>query len=275
MIMRKPIKIRKPVQLEYCSCFGQNTVSVDGEPQGIYVNGFKEAIAVLKNYTETVTLYIKEELSSEEINAILEYKVPINLLVSSVEYLYDVVPLLTKVPYCGITLVVNRNMHFDRLRELLHVAKSTKIHIITLVQFNPTTTSKLDLFDMVEQIKNYTHHMLLDMRNVIGHESVCASDTKRLSKYYFEGSDGWVLDIDAVTALMSTIQKHFKLRKISVERIEFSPSNGRIRHSMGESNLLFGIRPFFYVKEESGKTFTRTDSLLGTSCKNCGKAIFD
>src|SRR5690606_5362872 len=206
-------------------CFGQNTVSVDGEPQGIYVSGFKEAVAVLENYSETVTIYIKDVLSAEEINSILEYKVPINLLIKDVDYLQEVVPLLTQVPYCGITLVVNPLMDFWKVREILHVAKSTKIHIITLVQFNPANMSKLDLFSMVEQIKNYTHHMLLEMPSHIHEASVTALGASKLPKYYYKGSgDDWILDNDSVTDLMLVIQKHFKLRKISVERIEFSPS---------------------------------------------------
>lgn len=283
MIIRTPIKIRKPILKDYCNCFGQNTVSVDGIPQGIYVKGYEGAKNVLENYLEIVPIYIKDALGIEELEDLLSYKAPLNLLVDNLPYLEEMLPLLSKIPYCGITLDVTSSMDFEKLRSLLHVAKSTKIHIIGLMRYNPALSSRLDLYSVIEQVKNYIHHILLEIPQDISDEiytELKHSSTwndKRFQEYYdYEVTSGkWYLRSETVDSFMEFTHKHLKLRKISVECINFVPNKGRIRHNIGESNLIFGMRPFPHARESSVREFSKVEDLQGTSCEQCKKPIFD
>lgn len=303
-VTRVPIKLRKPIHKDFCSCWGTQTFAIDGIPQ--YINGDKFTHVMylhdfLSSTPACLPIHFTYHDSSVDtmIGLCISMKIPVVVKTNQVLPTY-ILEELRKVPHSGIQVSINfldgliKNRLEDNasdtfsIREMISLAKSWKIFVSLAVEHQPHLTSKLDLFEIVDNVKNYVSHILIsypDFTDVYFHEvkaiweSLSYGSAERFRQYYMPHvpTRTWAIRPRYRDDIISSLSEYLKGKKIGLEIVEHKLKHvypeTRIRHiSTGLSDLPLGIRPFFYEKSEEG--FVKVESLEGFTCEKCEKSIF-
>ncbi len=306
-VTRVPIKLRKPIHRDFCKCWGVQTFAIEGVPQ--FINGdnsFTSAEQLIDFLDSTpVCLPIHFTYEDDSVGILIglatSRKVPVVVKTNRVlpDYILDE---LRKVPHSGIQVSINflddlmRNRLEEgasdifSLRQMLFLAKSWKIFTGLHVDYQPHLVSKLDLYEIITMVKNCVSHMEItfpDLSDELFYEmksrweSLKTSSVEKFKQYYIADvpTRTWTVRSRFKEELLSGLVEYLKDKKVSIEVMEHHKKymhgslEDRVRHmTSGLSNLPFGIRPFFYEKDED--VFKEVESVEGCSCQKCGKPIF-
>jgi DNA repair photolyase len=203
---------------------------------------------------------------------------------------------LRKVPHSGIQLSIKflddtmRNRlergasAISDLREMISLAKSWKIFISLSIDYLPHLVSKLDLYEMVDMVKNYTSHILIKYPAITdelfyeaktGWEALKHGSTEKFKQYFIAQvpTRTWVVRPRYKEEITKGLSEFLRGKKITLEVLDEYEETDRIRHmASGLSDLPLGIRPFSYENVEG--IFKKTDSAEGFTCPKCEKPIF-
>jgi len=243
-IKRVPIKIRKPILLDTCTCYGQKVIAINGEPKLIEIDS-KQASDMMNDVASMLPISIYNRPDVKELEEIMKYKVPAHVWVGNdIDYGFEVLTRIKDVPHSVMIFKAGHTMDFVKLRELLSLAKTHKVMTTMWLAFLPNTTSKIELFSEIEQVKNFISHLLIQ------------GPIKK--------------------SMMLDIEKYLKERKITCEWLEnASEVNGKVRFiSNINDNLPLGIRTFSYNKDNSVGAFVEGKVEEQVCCQKCQKPIF-
>jgi hypothetical protein len=301
-ITRVPIKIRNPIHKQFCNCWGIQTFAIEGVPQFIKVDGLtNESMSDFLHSTPVcLPIHFMEFNESNEmkIRMALGMGVPVVIRTNTV-LPHWLLQALKEVPHSGIQISMNfldevmRNRlergasDIFELRKMISLAKSWKIFISLVVEHQPHLVSKLDLYEMVDMVKNYVSHIFISypsFSDVLVHEaksmweSLRTSSSDKFRQYYMPDvpARAWVIRPRYMQEITEGLSEYLKGKKIGLEVVDHHLKyNGydRIRHqNSGLSDLPMGIRPFFY--EKTDELFKEVESVEGFTCKKCEKPIF-
>lgn len=299
-ITRVPIKIRKPIHRQFCKCWGLQVFSIDGVPQ--FINGDKfTSVVHLMDFLDATPACLPVHFSEYDnsldplIGLCINSGIPVVIRTNKVLPHY-ILEELRKVPHSGIQISINFLDDLMRnrlgrgasapsdLREMISLAKSWKIFVSLSVEYQPHLVSKLDLYEIVDMVKNYVSHILISypsFSDVLYHEikggweSLKHGSSDRFKQYFMPEvpTRTWVIRPRYKEEFTSGLSDFLKGKKITLEVLDQYEESNRVRHiPSGLSDLPLGIRPFFYEKVEG--TFRKTDSPEGFICPKCEKPIF-
>lgn len=300
MVVRVPIKLRKSVHKEFCSCWGIKVLSILSVPHLFSVDNLsdEQVVEFLDSTDVAVPVYFSSytEDHNFRINQFLSRKIPVVIKTNSV-IPSDILRKMKEVPHSGIhvsinfldDLIKNRleggGSSIDSIREMLFLAKSWKIFSILTVDYQPHLVPKLDLFEIIDEIKNFIPHVIINFPSIDDEhlldnkhkwEALAPSSMERFKQFYMADvpTRTWMIRDRYKEDILETLQEFVKNRKITLEVVgDYCDSSNRVRYApSGLSKLPLGVRPFFYKKE--GIEFLEVPSIEGESCPKCGKPIF-
>lgn len=304
-VIRKPIKIRKPIQAEHCSCWNTKVFSVDSSPFLVVVDALSlsELVDFLDTIDQSTGLYFKEPLNEEgeqKVMLALSKKLPVTIKTSSV-LSNHILEAMTKVPHSSIHAEVNfldtslGNKIYPEvdsiqdIRDMLYYAKTYKVFTVLSIRYQPHLVPKLDILEIIDMLKNQVSHLTLDMTGVddkefhLKHksrwEALVPNSIDNFRKYYSPdvSTRSWELRPKFKKEFLKDIKLFIKPRKIGMEILEEFDNGNRIRHisrdkSSGLSMLPLGMRPFWYQKVEG--VFEKMEEAPNQQCSSCQKPIF-
>ena len=297
-IVRVPVKLRKPIHKDFCSCWSISVFSIGGTPQFILGDNMttEQLIDFLDSTDECLPIFFKEPTEKCEQKAwiALSRKVPVTIRTNKV-LPNSILELMRSVPHSGIQVSMNfldetmrerletGSSEVKDLREMLFLAKAWKIFTSLSIEHKPHLVSKLDLLEIVELTKNHVSHILLHFPEIwdeeyldhkYGWEALKPSSVETFKKYYTPNvpTRSWRVKENHKDDIVKVMLQFIKNRKLTLEVVG-NWEGQRIRHiNSGHSKLPLGIRPFFYKKENG--LFEETKALEGSVCKTCEKPIF-
>jgi hypothetical protein len=300
-ITRVPIKIRQPIHKQFCKCWNYQVFSIDGVPQ--FINGDKLLDTDIADMLVEMPVMLPIHLTYIEgdvgfpirLGMIIARGVPVVIRTNCVLPQW-ILSELRKVPHSGIQLSMNflddsmRNRlergasPISDLREMTSLAKSWKIFVSLSIDYLPHLVPKLDLYEMVNMVKNYISHILIRYPRITDElfysakgkwESLKHGSSDKFRQYYMPHvpSRTWVVRPRYRDEFTTGLSEFIKSKKISMEVLDEYDLEDRVRHiPTGLSDLPLGIRPFFY--ENLGESFSPTNSADGFICPRCEKPIF-
>jgi DNA repair photolyase len=288
-IVRQSIKIRKPIQKDFCRCHKVGVVVVNGIPQ--LVTADEMSPTDMSKYLDSVSLttpvYFHEYtyINRESMIECLDRNIPVTIRTEDVLD-EEILRRLSSVPHSGIhvsidflegsytNFVEDLAPRLDSLRKMMFLAKSWKIFIGLVVSFLPHITNKLDLYEVCEALKNCSSHVMISFPEI---PDIVYNDRKHewpnFKTYYqpYIPDRSWIVKESCRKSTLEDLNTFLSSRKMSIENISIEPME-RIRHiPTGLSDLALGIRPFYYVKDENGN-FSEG---MGEEqpCSTCGRTL--
>ena len=269
--------------LDLCTCYDQNVISIEGKPQSISLTT-EHALWMLQDVDCILPIRLQDTPDIRELTRLASYKVPLHVMIGDdVGYGYKVIELLRNIPHSIMITEITSDTNYSELREMLHLAKSHKIMITIVINYQPHITRKVDIFSMIEQVKNYVSHALIMVPTRISDEDIYSSkesySASRLRKAYTADipSRYWLLNKTALAPVVSDIEKYLKDRKISCDWLDLDAPHikGKTRYESNTGKSLpLGIRTFTYVKDNSIGTFVETEVSEPSCCQKCNNPIF-
>lgn len=241
---RIPIKIRKPILLDSCTCYDQKPVCINGKPQVLNVP-YDKALWLLNDVSGVLPLCLQGKPSMDELDCILDYKVPVHVdIEGDIEYGYELIEQLKKVS--GSVLVFSiapsRDLNLEKLRNLLFVAKNHKVMVTMNIRYT-SGTKKIDMMDNIEQVRNFVSHVII------------------------KG--------DVSQKVMADMERYLKERKITCECLGSMQVDNKVRLSASVNpSKPLGLKTFTYVKDVSVGTFIECEPDQQICCQKCEKPIF-
>ena len=299
-IERVPIKIRKPIHKEFCSCWNTQVLSITGVPYLIMGDDLSldELHKLLDTLDTTTGFFFSEHISKsrEKIMLVLSKKLPVTVR-TKCALPTDMIDALRGVPHSSIQVSINFLDDFLRnrlepessdlfdLREMMSIAKSYKIFVVLMMDYMPHLSSKLDLYEVIDMTKNYVSHMLLRFPSVRDEDLY---DTYRtqwealkphysdIFKQYYVANvpyRTWEIRPKYKKALTKELQEYLKPKKVGLEVTDLWYSKNRVRQvASGLCELPMGMRHFYYKKEDG--VFTKVPDMPDHVCKTCEKPMF-
>jgi len=299
-VVRKAIKLRKPIHKEFCTCHDIQVLSMNGVPYVWNADklSFDELHLILSGLDTLTPVMFSEpvEYCRDKIELCLEYKIPVNVCTNKV-IPSDLVTEISKVPRSSIQVSMEFLDPFIRNRlapeasdpsaliEMMHMAKSKKIFQTLEIPWYPHLVGKLDVFEMVEMMKNYVGHvivMFLPIHDLLYKSEVTkweALSPKSLEsfKHFYEPSvpdRTWRIRNKYQQEFLSDLSDFIKVKRLTIEVVEWDESP-RVRHqSVGSADHPLGMRPVLYKKGEEDGKFYLTDTETERPCHHCGKTLF-
>lgn len=299
-IIRVPIKIRKAIQKDYCSCWGTKVFSVDDVPFLTIVDDVPiETLAEMLNTLDSSTgFYIQKPLNKEteqKVLMILSHKLPVTINTSKV--LPDhIIEAMTTVPHSSIHASINFLDYstgnkiepadtIDDIRDMLYYAKNHKVFTVLSIKYYPHLVPKLDLFEVVDRVKNQVSHIVMEFPEITDEiyythyktlwEALVPNSLELFRKYYQANvlKRSWEIKPKYIKEFMKDMQLFIKPKKLGMEVMENFESDNRIRHKLsGMVELPLGMRPFWYKKVDD--VFEKVEDVPSQDCPKCLKPIF-
>lgn len=296
-VKRVPIKIRKPIQRDFCQCYDLSVLLVDGEP-GLVVGdrlSYTDMVRYLDTVEITTPIFFSTYFGNEDkIKACISRKLPVG--VNTYTVLSDkVVDALAEIPHCSIHISIDLVEDFTMnpipdsssgavlLREMMHLAKSRKIFLSLNIPFFPYISPRLDLLEAVDMYKNLVDNVSISFPDISDElfrsnkamwEHYAVGCTDRLKAMYVADvpSRSWKIRDRYKQDTVSAIVTFLKSKKLPIEIIDDDVSVNRIRRvSSGFSEFPLGMRSALYSKVDG--FFTRADHRSEGICKTCSKTL--
>lgn len=164
---------------------------------------------------------------------------------------------------------------------MMSYAKAMRVHVLTEVQYRPELYSTLDLFELLDALKNFSSmiHLVSDpipaelMENQI---SACYSDSElesinRLVKklYYPDIRDrSWHLKNSKYDTLMESLKSYLKGRKLTYRGVHNYDDR---KSTKGSGSHGMGMKPRVYVKSEG--SYKPSEDMKSCKCDDCSGMI--
>ena len=165
-IVRSPIKIRKPILRSFCSCWSPNfnVAYVDGAPHYIVVNGTQEDVhQFIESVVQSLSFFVSDSNKefSGVIGEVVKCGLPIKVGLTRVSITEELIASMSSVPHSSISIGITENTVVvpQDLRMLLSIAKDWKVSSSLRIQYAPHLLRKLDLFDLIDRVKNFISHV--------------------------------------------------------------------------------------------------------------------
>lgn len=297
-IVRVPIKLRKPILKEYCGCWNTKVFAVRGVPHYILGDNLsiEELTTMLDSLEQSVGFHFSEHIDvcRDKVMEVLNRKLPVTIKTNCVLPL-DVIEALRSVPHSAIHISMNfldnsiRNRlepsasDIFSLREMMFLAKSYKIFVVVHMDYQPHLVSRLDLFEIVDMVKNQIAHLIVRFPRVRDEdfytnrtkwESLSSSSLNTFKQYYVADvpTRTWNIREKYRKSFLNELQTYVKSKKINIEIDSSWESSNRVRHEhSGLSDLPTGMRPFFYDKIDG--VFVSRSEAPDQVCEKCNKQI--
>lgn len=299
-IVRKAIKVRKPIQQEFCACHNIQVLATNGMPELCIAD--KLSTEELQKLLDTASIMIPvgfldgvSPVSQKNIRMCLERNLPVTIRTKGKipESLLDA---LSKVPRSSVQTHIEfidpfvRN-RMDRtaaepksLLEGMHLMKSKKIFQSLNIVWHPYFDSMFSVFEIVDMFKNYISHVMVTFYELTDQEYKSYIDvwegvfnvTASHFKHFYAPdvrSRSWQIKDKHKQGFLSCLGDFLKGKRLTLEVME-REGEGRIRHSHnGTSACALGIDPMFYVRCEDGM-YQPAKDIQEEPCIKCGKNIF-
>lgn len=298
-IVRKAIKLRTPIQLDYCDCWGVKILSANGIPYLSVADGTPiENIRRMLELEQSIGYYFSEPIEDcmDKVLLVLSQNIPVTIKTNKV--LPDkLLQMMHNVAHSSIHVSINYLDERSRLvldpgsdslsdmKEMLFNAKSLKIFTVLTMKYIPHLVPRLDVYEIIDMVKNQVSHMTVEFP-VVSDQSFYSTYKSKweahkpssldLFRQYFTAdvpSRAWEVRPKYKKVILKELQDYIKDKKIGIEVMNLHESNNRIRHALsGMSELPLGMRPFWYQKEEG--IFKHTLESPKQICPMCQKPIF-
>jgi hypothetical protein len=289
-VIRKAIKLRHPIQKDFCNCHGVGVLTVEGQPYIVMADGISKE--KMKSYLDTVQqsagIYFSEDIEEckEKVYMCIDNKLPVTIRTSTALNI-GILEKLREVPHSGVHVSIDflqrpigislENLFSEvrTLREMMFVAKSWGIFVGVVIDYFPHIISKLDLFEVCEMLKGLGSHVMItfpDVTDELYH--VMRDDWYNFKEFYHPDvpSRTWRINESYKKEFLVHLKAFLKSRKMSLENINIS-MQPRIRHiPTGLSELALGISPFYFQKGQGG-VFEPIKELVESPCSKCGKTL--
>jgi hypothetical protein len=295
-IKRAPIKLRKSIHQDFCTCWGIKVFSIDGVPYLVIGDGVP--LEQLKQYLDTIEtcvgVYFSEPLCdcTQKVTKCLQYGLPVTLRTSEVVPM-EILELMREVPHSAIHISIdplilslgsslgNNLGKVKPLREMMFLAKSWKIFVGICVEYRPLVMKKLDLYEVINLARNQASHLSVSFPAIADDDyhlnkskwdDVYPGSSTRLKKFYTAevSTRSWRVNSVFRKEFLSGLTSYLKERKMTLEVFEDDTNVDRIRHlSSGICNTVTGMKAFFYEKYEG--EFTEVSNIENCVCPRCKK----
>lgn len=289
-VSRIPIKIRKSIVRDFCSCWGLTVLAIDGLPHLVIGDGASHSD--IKNFLDSVDcctgFYFSEpeEDCASKISLVSEYGLPITLRTDK-RITDGMMAILASLPHSAIHVSMESSRNFlpFSVRLMLSEAKSLKVVSAVQIEYKPHLTKKLNLLDSLDSVKNYISHVLVSYPDIDDieynrvksqWEQVSPGAVESFKHYYMPDvhSRSWTLKPRYRQEITSMMDDYLKPRKVTLEVVgDSKASSNRVRLDYaGLSSNPLGMRPFLYKKEDG--RFVETHNFEGHTCPKCNLNIF-
>jgi len=299
-IVRVPIKIRNPIQKDFCNCWGFKVFSSKSIPYLLMADSVSldDFDNLLKTIDNTIPFQFSTDVKGYEDKALLALSMGIPVTIKTNKVLSEqLLSDMEKVPHSSIHVSINfldrylgqrlepESSPIPDLREMMFRAKSWKTFTVLSMLYQPHLVPLLDTYEIIDSVRNLTSHITLEfpiIKDVEYHrtyknkwESLKMSSPE-LFKQYFLGNvstRSWGIRHKYKTEIINNINEYIKFNKMSLEVLEGWESENRFRHNPCRlSQLPLGLRPFFYSRTDS--SFDKVGDVLNQSCPKCKREIF-
>lgn len=293
---RESIKIRKPIQIDYCTDWNINLFSIDGITRMINVSllSLDELRAFLAVLEYSPPLYLEEITSQFEEKAmeILKMKLPIvvntkRCLSESLIYEMGEVPhSILYVPVVFLNDYVRGMLdplasNLSDLRHNIAYAKSRKIMTILELQYLPAINNWIDNYEIIDMLQNYISHVIIRFTRIsesflmaLGTSEVL--NKSKLQKYYnYQPISGFYSIVEPEKdKFLLELKEYLAGKKITMDVLKELFRNVSVNRHVptGLSKNTFGIDSFFFRKSDNN--FIEEKSFERQNCLTCGKPIF-
>jgi hypothetical protein len=289
-VTRKAIRLRQPIHKDFCSCHGVGVLTVEGKPHLVMADGLsnERMASYLNTVQQSTGIYFSEDIEEcrQKIDMCIDSGLPVTIRTSTA-LSTEVLEKLKKVPHSGIHVSIDflqrpigislEDLFSEvrTLREMMFLAKSWGIFVGVVINYFPHIISKLDLFEVCEMLKGLSRHIMItfpDISDDLYH--VMQEEWYTFKEFYHPVVSGrvWSINASYKKEFLDHLKTFLKSRKMSLEDINISMQS-RIRHiPTGLSDLVIGINPFYFQKEQSG-IFKPTQELDESPCPNCGRTL--
>ncbi|QPX71690.1 hypothetical protein [Bacillus phage SP8] len=281
---RKPIKLRNPVQLDYCTCWGTKVVSYNSKPFLTMADG--ASLTQLEEYIQQVpfstAMYVTydENQGWEKIKLFLSKGLPV--YVKTYEVLpREVVDVLRESQHSAVSLEVADFLEQDipEARKMLHELKSWGVSTVLEVS-HIACGSLLDTLVIIEKFKNVVGHVTVHLPEVED-EDVPSWQQPLMNTYYSPCVENrsWIIKEDYRKKINEKVSSYLESRKIKFEEGISVDSDDRIRHiSSVDSESPFGLPEFIYKNtgegfEEHINPYRDSEEITLGNCPRCGKSL--
>lgn len=289
-IIRKAIKLRHPIQKDFCSCHGVGVLTVEGQPHIVMADGITDEC--MAQYLDTVQqstgIYFSDDIEEcrGKVYMCINKGLPVTIRTSTALNV-EILEKLREVPHSGIHVSIDflqrpigislENLFSEvrTLREMMFLAKSWGIFVGVVIDYFPHIISKLDLFEVCEMLKGLSSHVMItfpDVTDDLYH--VMRDDWYNFKEFYHPVVKDrlWSINGTYKREFLEHLKIFLKTRKMSLENIDISMQT-RIRHiPTGLSDLVLGINPFYFQKGQEG-VFEPTRELEESPCPICKKTL--
>lgn len=292
MTYRVPVKLRKPIQKDYCSCHGFKVISCDSFPYYLY-DMFRDARSLedsLDKLKKACTVMIQNSGNiNEKIYSVLEFGLPFSILTSSI-LTNTTVELTKKSSHCSVYYKINiqdlikNPSSFDRLREQMFHLKSWKVTPILLVHYAPHLSGLIEVLDLIDSVKNCCSHICIEFCEYLDssleseksqwevYSRKSIEDFRKM--YYPNVSDRtWKIKDTYKSEHLSKISEFCKPKKVGCDEFpSIRNTMKRVRHSRLTSCAVpFGMRPYIFEKQDN--KFKHVSYSQEVYCDSCGKEL--
>jgi len=299
-VVRKPIKIRRPIQKDYCNCYDIRVLSSRGKPYVCNIDNLTadELSTMLEGCNVVVPMMTTEplEYSRGKLNVCLSRGIPV-FVSTSVPLPMELVEQVSRVPRSTIQISTDflgektgkgfsNGNHFSSLLPMLHLAKSRKISQVLELYWAPHVMHMYDIFEITDMFKNYVSHIAITFPEIADAKYHLDSKewdeaTKEKFKGFYEPdvpNRSWRVKEWYQKEFVSAFLDFIKSKKLTMEVVSWSGQSNRIRHDYTGSANPLGMKPLIYVKDEQGMFKELHESehegCVENPCGNCGRTKF-
>lgn len=309
-VIRVPIKIRKPIQKEMCTCRGIGSIAVEGDtcwhkvaPNNnleSYKEWLDEIGIAVPNY------FVYSEDMEPLIRECLWRRIPV--VVETTRVLpSDLMQAMIDVPHCAVHISLSALETNDRellgenvssLHDLVKMSSFLKTwKVVTRLRINclPHLVSLYDYCEILDLFRNYTTHAFIHFPR-ISDEWLCAhTETmrkfprfKQYKRIYQADvlARSWALKQSIFKKWVKVITEYAEHKKIRLQICDTDWSENRVRLTGNtpdkevEVEKVLGLRKYIYLKIEGAfvkydnRSKEPIDESLVTHCSYCGNTFY-
>lgn len=281
-VTRSAIKLRRAIHRDYCSCWGKSIV-VDGVPYYLCIDNIStEELENFLDYTDKcVSLYTKEPLEHSKCKIEMALSRGLPVVINTSEAVPEsIIDSMQKIAHCAIHFHLDyTDKHIEEsIQCMMSHAKTFKVAVVLESEYIPHLMKKLDLFEVIEDCKNYISHVMLRFPIISDLELHKHIDDWDLDKfkasYQPEVMDRkWKIKHRVRHEFITALELFSRYKNISLEVIESCEylSDRTKYDTSGLSALPTGMRQFSYSKVDDVFCESPISSFI---CPKCGKSLF-
>lgn len=290
LIKRVPIKLRNSIKRDYCTCWGSIITS-----EGLvhFMQGDDIFLKQLVTMNDVVKImpaigFMSINKNIDKIRFCLSHRLPIILFTDEL-ISDDIIKGMKQIPKCSVFVNLNNVLkekslhdkleHVARLQENMALCKKYWIYVGAYVSYNLLAVRKLDLYEIIDKIKNQISQLFLDF-TIITDEYYVKNMKKfdsvkcirfGIKTYYTPVVQNrcWIITEQARELLVEEIEQYLKYRGIKLKLVDIDNLGKNHREYLTESSdNLFGAAPGLYTKLRRHLTHKLC------RCPQCKKLIY-